>query len=163
MKLLFIRHSIALEREDWDRDDLLRPLSKKGVKNANEFFSDIAKIYNIDTIVTSQAKRALETAKILHKYYPKIELIEDDKLNPSSNFENFIKVKDKIEAKFDKIEVIAFVGHEPDFSEIISKLISSSMVDLKLKKPSIVEIEFNENRGKLMAFLTPKHLKKLKV
>jgi phosphohistidine phosphatase SixA len=89
--------------------------------------------------------------------------MEDERLNPSSSFENFIKVKDKIETKFDKIEVIAFVGHEPDFSEIISKLISSSMVGVKLKKPSIVEIEFNENRGELIAFLTPKHLKKLKV
>jgi phosphohistidine phosphatase len=160
MKLLFIRHSIALERQEWEGDDLDRPLSEKGKKVANEFFSKIAKIYDdIEVIISSKAKRAKESAEILNTYF-KVKLIEDSKLNPSATFEDFIRIKEKIENKFDNIKVIVFVGHEPDFSQIISKLVSSGVVNIKLSKPCVVEIEFNDNHGELRSFLTPKNLKK---
>ncbi len=162
MKLLFIRHSIAKERQEWEGDDLERPLSEKGKKVANEFFEKVSKIYDIDLIITSKAKRAKDTANILNSY-AKIKLIEDDKLNPSSTFEDFIRIKEKIENKFDNIKVVVFVGHEPDFSQIISKLVSSGVLNIKLSKPCVLEVEFNDNIGELRSFLTPKNLKKWRV
>ena len=47
MRLLFIRHAKALKREKWEKDDLLRPLSEKGIKISKEFFEKLPKMYDI--------------------------------------------------------------------------------------------------------------------
>lgn len=160
MKILFIRHSIAENREFFEGDDLERELTKKGKKVANKFFEKISQIYQIDIIISSKAKRAIETAEILENY-SKSKYIEKKELNPDGKFEDFIRVINDIKIKFDDIEVVAVVGHEPNLSEFISKLISNSIINVKLKKPSCVEIEYSEDYAQMRSFLTPK-ISKLK-
>ncbi len=163
MKLLFIRHSIALEREEFDDDDLLRPLSLKGREVAEEFFSKLPKIYKeIDLIVSSKAIRALQTADILRKSYPNTEYKNTPLLNPSANIKDLRKFLDSCQEKY---KCIALVGHEPDFSLMISYIVTCGKGDvmLKLKKPSLVEIDlFDEAQlaGELRNHISPKILKK---
>lgn len=158
-RFLFIRHSIALEREEWNQDDLLRPLSEKGVKVANDMFKKLPKVYDVDMIVCSKAERAHHTARILAKYYPHAELVCTERLNPGCTFDEFDRVLDELDSL---PEIIAFVGHEPDFSEIVSELITESFIRVRLKKPSLVEVEMlDEEIGELRAFLTPKIVKGL--
>jgi len=69
MKLLIIRHSLAIDISEWICHDLERPLVEKGIKRAKKFFKYISKIYpEIDFIITSKALRAKQTAEILKSY-----------------------------------------------------------------------------------------------
>lgn len=158
MRLLFVRHALALERDEWNGDDLERPLDEKGVKNANSFFKKVKKIYpNADAIITSKATRAVETAKMLLNFYPSALFIKDERLNPGATFNDFQKILKELDKH---IETLFIIGHEPDLSEIISELICDSHIRIKLKKPSLAEIEVEGKKlGELRALLYPKMLK----
>ena len=142
MKLLFIRHSLAVEREEWRGHDLDRPLAEKGKKRARKFFKVIKKIYpEIDIIITSKAKRALQTAEILKEFYLDADFEITSKLYPGANFNDLKEVLEGREG------IIAIVGHEPDLSEMIKTIMHAPNLKLKLQKPSIVEIEDKIMRG----------------
>lgn len=150
-----------MERTEWFDDDLYRPLIQKGIDTAESFFQTIKKLYEVDLLVTSKATRALETAKIFKKLFD-AQLLESDALTPGCSFEDFEKLYNSLEKK-DR-ETIAFFGHEPDFSEIISRIISNDAVAIKLKKPSVAEVilyDKNLLRGELKTLLSPAVAKKL--
>jgi len=148
-KILFIRHSLAIEAHEFKGHDFDRPLTEKGIKRAKDFFSIIKQIYPmINYIITSKALRAKETAKILQKYYPNANYIESELLYPGANFHNFEKIIK------DKKGIVAIVGHQPDLSEFISKL-TDSTCHIKLSKPSLAEVEDNT----LKALFSYKHFK----
>ena len=136
MKLLFIRHSLAMDREAFVGNDLERPLVEKGIKRAKTFFKHIKKIYpQIDYIITSKAKRAKDTALILKEYYKDAIYEETTLLYPGAN------INDLKEVLKNKDGIIAIVGHEPDLSEFIKELMFAPNLKIKLKKPSLVELE----------------------
>ncbi len=149
MKLLFIRHSLAIERENFSGHDFDRPLTEKGIKRAKRLFRAIKKIYEINYIITSTAKRALQTAEILSHFYKEASFIKTSKLLPGANIYD---LKDLIK---DKDGVIAIVGHEPDLSEMIKEIMHSPNLKIKLSKPSVAEMEENI----LKALLSYKHFK----
>ena len=150
MKYLFIRHSLAVEREKFLGHDFDRPLSERGIKRAKRFFKEIKKIYpGIDFIITSTAKRALKTAEILKDYYPKAKFITTAKLLPGARINEFQEVV------LDKKGIIAIVGHQPDLEEIIKDLMYAPNLKIKLSKPSLAEIE----EKTLKALISYKHLK----
>ena len=150
MKLLFIRHSLAMDREVFVGNDLERPLVEKGIKRAKTFFKHIKKIYpQIDYIITSKAKRAKDTALILKEYYKDAIYEETTLLYPGAN------INDLKEVLKNKDGIIAIVGHEPDLSEFIKELMFAPNLKIKLKKPSLVELEDKV----LKALIQYKHLK----
>ena len=150
MKLLFIRHSLAMDREVFVGNDLERPLVEKGIKRAKTFFKHIKKIYpEIDYIITSKAKRAKDTALILKEYYKDAIYEETTLLYPGAN------INDLKEVLKNKDGIIAIVGHEPDLSEFIKELMFAPNLKIKLKKPSLVELEDKV----LKALIQYKHLK----
>ena len=149
MKLLFIRHSLAIERDEFEGHDFDRPLVEKGVKRAKKFFKHIKDVYEIDYILTSTAKRALETAEILHKFYPKAKFIKTNRLLIGANINDL-----KIELE-NKDGIIAIIGHEPDLSNMIKDIMHSPNLKIKLTKPSIAEIE----DGVLKSLISYKHFK----
>ena len=149
MKLLFIRHSLAVERDEWNGHDFDRPLTEKGKKRAKKFFKNIKKIYpKIDYIISSKALRALDTAKIMNEFYnTNFEITT--KLNPGAN------INDLKEIINNKEGIIAIVGHEPDLSEMIKALMYAPNLKIKLRKPSLVEVE----EGVLKALIQYKQYK----
>ena len=150
MRLLFIRHSLAMDREVFVGNDLQRPLVEKGIKRAKTFFKHIKKIYpQIDYIITSKAKRAKDTALILKEFYKDAIYEETTLLYPGAN------INDLKEVLKNKDGIIAIVGHEPDLSEFIKELILTPNLKIKLKKPSLVELEDKV----LKALIQYKHLK----
>ncbi|HIE34657.1 MAG TPA: phosphohistidine phosphatase, partial [Campylobacterales bacterium] len=112
MKLLFLRHAKALNREEFMDDDLLRPLTNKGIKISKEFFKKISNIFDIDIIISSKATRAYQTAKILQQFYPNVPLKTTRLLNPGATFFDIKTIIDDHK----EYEKIVLVGHEPDFS-----------------------------------------------
>jgi len=150
MTLLFIRHSLAMEREEWTGHDFERPLTEKGIKRAKKFFKHIKKIYpEIDFIITSKAKRAKETAQILKHFYPDVTYEETALLYPGADM---VDLKQVIN---DKTGVVAIVGHEPDLSNFVKGLMYAPNLKLKLRKPSLIEIE----DGVMKALFEYRHFK----
>jgi phosphohistidine phosphatase len=150
MKLLFIRHSLAVEREEWLGHDFERPLTDKGVKRARKFFKHIKKIYpHIDHIVASKALRAKQTAEILKEFYNHAEYRETPLLYPGAGI-NELK-----EVLREKEGIIAIVGHEPDLSNFVKELMYAPNLKLKLRKPSLIEME----DGVMKALFQYRHFK----
>jgi len=150
MKILFIRHSLAMEREEWTGHDFERPLVDKGIKRAKKFFKHIKKIYpHIDFIVTSKAMRAKQTALILKEYYKNSVFEETALLYPGAGINELKKVLNA------KDGIVAVVGHEPDLSEFIKELMYAPNLKIKFRKPSLAEIE----DGELRALFQYRHFK----
>ena len=149
MKILFIRHSLAIERDEFRGHDIDRPLVEKGIKRAKKLFKHLKNIYQIDFIFTSSAKRALQTAEILKEYFPDAKFIETPKLLPGATIVEFKELIHEIDGN------IAIIGHQPDLENIIKDILYAPNLKLKLTKPSIVEIE----NGVLKALISYKHLK----
>ena len=151
MKILFIRHSLAVERDEFLGHDFDRPLTDKGKKRAKRFFEKTSLIYpKIDVIYTSTAKRALETAEILKFFYPEAKFVTSNLLLPGATIHELKKLLNGTEA-----EVVAVVGHEPDLSSFVKELVYAPNLKIKLQKPSLVEIEDMV----LKSLLQYKHLK----
>lgn len=156
MRLLFIRHAVAEDREIHDGNDLLRELSEKGRERAHIVCKMLASYYGTPTyIFTSTALRAVQTAEIVSKHFG-VNVNESEALLPGANIESF---KQLLAPYYKKDSTVIIVGHEPDFSFIISALISSEDVAISVKKASCIEIEIDEKfYGELKASIPPKFL-----
>lgn len=158
MKLLFVRHAVAEDREDFSDDDLKRPLTQSGIKKAKSAFLALAKFYKKPSlIISSEAARAIKTAELLSEAYDKsVDVIETHLLNPGADIKD---LKEALSAFYDEAKVVAIVGHEPDFSLIVSELISECKVSLSIKKACVIEVEIDKNFiGKLNFMIPPKIL-----
>ncbi len=149
MKVLFIRHSLAVEKEEFLGHDFDRPLVEKGIKRAKKFFKNIKEIYEIDYIITSPALRALQTAEILKGYFPKAVFIKTNRLLPGASINDFKEII------AEKQGTVAIVGHQPDLENIIKEMMHAPNLKMKLSKPSLAEVEENT----LKALISYKHLK----
>jgi phosphohistidine phosphatase len=155
MELYFLRHGEA-EWPDWNKPDDERPLTKRGKKEMREVakFLDRLKV-RPDLIVTSPLPRAAQTAEIAVDYL-KAKLRKDELLAPGFGMENLRTV-----LKRHKAQVLMLVGHEPDFTNIISGLTGAS---LKLSKAGValLDIDPEAEEGKLLWLFPPKIAKKLR-
>lgn len=64
MTLLFVRHAIALRRQEWSRDDDLRPLTPRGYHQAEELPTVLDR-FAVDRILSSPSTRCVETVQPL--------------------------------------------------------------------------------------------------
>lgn len=154
MRILLIRHAPALSRVNWLRDDFERPLSDKGIISAKKIFKELSKIYDTpDVVFCSEAVRTKETAQLFAKYFRGSRITQTALLNPGADFESFKNIfADKT------YESVAFIGHEPDLSTLLKKLISADdNVSIEIKKGAVVELEMDENfKATLKAIIPPK-------
>ncbi len=156
MQILFIRHAKAVSRDEWDQDDLLRPLDEHGAKKARKFFSKLPKIYPIDIIISSKATRAVQTAQILREFYSNCKYFETSKLNPGASplaFEQLIE-------KFRSYTNIAFVGHEPDLGMAIGHFLGCEELPIKIRKASVTQL-LGDDIFELSSMIYPNLLKGL--
>src|SRR5438046_6000259 len=153
MKLYFLRHGEA-DWPNWNKSDDERPLTKRGKKEMREVakFLDRLKA-RPDLIVTSPLPRAAQTAEIAADYL-KAKLRRDELLAPGFGMTNLRTVLKRHRAK-----VLMLVGHEPDFTNIISELTGAS---LKLSKAGValVDLDPESEEGKLLWLFPPKFARK---
>ena len=64
MPVLFVRHAVAVGRRRWDDDDLVRPLSKRGRRQAGAIADRLA-AYPLSAVLSSPAVRCVETVSPL--------------------------------------------------------------------------------------------------
>ena len=161
MRVYFVRHAIAEDRESFEGDDLLRPLSAAGSQKAKKVFGLYAGLYpGLQKIYTSEATRAIQSAELLAKAFGGAPIEKTALLNPGCDYEQFKILLGQIGHRH---EAIAIVGHEPDFSLIIGGIVAGGLLYMEIKKASLIEVEMGpEGRGELKCILTPKLALKLK-
>jgi phosphohistidine phosphatase len=153
MELYFLRHGEADWRE-WKKSDDERPLTKRGKREMRDVarFLDRLKV-RPNLIVTSPLPRAAQTAEIAADYL-KAKLRKDELLAPGFGASKLRTVLKRHSAR-----VLMLVGHEPDFTEVISELTGAS---LKLSKAGValVDVDPESEEGKLLWLFPPKIAKK---
>jgi len=106
-------------------------------------------------IVTSPLPRALQTAEVAAEHF-KTKLRQDEALEPGFGISQLRTV-----LKRHRSRVLMLVGHEPDFSSVISALTGAS---LKLSKAGValVDIDPEAQEGRLLWLFPPKFARKAK-
>lgn len=155
MKLLFIRHAIAEDRSPGG--DMKTKLTDEGRKKAKAAFRGVAALYpETALIISSQAIRARETADILAQCLGTAEVLESDLLNPGAFPDSFRSV---LSGPAKGHEIVALVGHEPDFSHVISQVVADGGLRLDVKKASCVEVDMHSpGKGELKFMAAPRVL-----
>ena len=155
MELYFLRHGQA-DWPDWNKSDDKRPLTKGGKKQMREVakFLDRLKV-RPNLIVTSPLPRAAQTAEIAADYL-KAKVRKDELLAPGFGMSELRTVLKRHRAK-----VLMLVGHEPDFTNVISGLTGAS---LKLSKAGVALLDADpeSEEGKLLWLFPPKFARKSK-
>jgi phosphohistidine phosphatase len=159
MNIYLIRHGDA-ERTSPGLSDFERKLTKEGkiqLKASAERWKNL--VTGFDYIVTSPLTRAVQTAKIITDVFEyNNEIIKDQRLGGGGNTEGLIEIADSLDG-----DDIAFVGHQPDFSQYLSDLISSGYARIEFKKAAIAKIYFHNrmqiSRGVLEFLIPPLVLK----
>ena len=155
MQLYFLRHGEA-DWPDWKKADDERPLTDFGKKEMRDVAKFLARLnVRLNLIVTSPLPRASQTAEIAADYL-KAKLRKDESLAPGFGVSELRNVLKRHHAK-----ALMLVGHEPDFTTIISGLTGAS---LKLSKAGIalVDVDPESEQGKLLWLFPPKIARKAK-
>ena len=155
MELYFLRHGQA-DWPNWDKPDDERPLTKRGKKEMRDLAKFLGRLkVQPNMIVTSPLPRAAQTAEIAADYL-KAKLRRDELLAPGFGMSELRTVLKRHHAK-----VLMLVGHEPDFTIVISELTGAA---LKLSKAGVALLDVNPEfeEGKLLWLFPPKFARKAK-
>ncbi|MBL8019179.1 MAG: histidine phosphatase family protein [Leptospirales bacterium] len=158
MKILFVRHAIAADREDFPGDDMLRPLTDRGKKRARRAFHGLRRIYSsIDLVYVSPALRARQTGRILKRFYDSATFIETPLLSPDqADFPAIDELMRKTPA-----ETIAIVGHEPNLTQLAAFLLRVETLPFELAKAGVLVLDIDETRVQMESLLTARILRRL--
>lgn len=118
-QLIILRHGNA-ESANWNNDDYSRKLTQFGrdaVLHTCKYFE--SQNCKIDTILSSEAPRAMETAKIAVNYLglKEEQLILESRLYLASQF-TLIKHIEKLDKE---TQVCLLVGHNPGLTDLINQ------------------------------------------
>jgi phosphohistidine phosphatase len=157
MQLLFLRHGVAEPRETWHGDDGVRPLSSQGRKAMERTAATFAELgLAPDLIITSPLIRAHQTAEIAARGLGMSDrVVSDARLEPGFDAEALIGIL----GQHSESDVLMLVGHEPDFSLTIGRLIGGGRV--VCKKGGLARIDVavaSPGGGELVWLLPPKDL-----
>jgi phosphohistidine phosphatase len=156
MLIYFFRHASAGKSMLNPKKDERRPLDEEGILQVRYVGSLLASLdVQVDQIISSPLKRARQTASLAANelaFEGEIQL--EDALRPDANFAEFQSML----SRYKKFDAIMVVGHNPSFTEFVSKSISgqggSTRIDLK--KGSVARVEMNGRTGTLDWLVTPK-------
>jgi len=162
MELVFLRHGLAVDREEWKGEDEGRPLTTEGVDRTKEVVRGLRALkVRPDVILSSPLLRARETAEIAKQGLSsdaKVELA--DELTSSAAPDQLIaRLADLAEKP-----VVLCVGHEPHLSTTISAMVSGkTAASFEVKKAGACCIRFTgipkAGAGTLLWLLPPKVLR----
>jgi phosphohistidine phosphatase len=159
MNIYLIRHSDAEKSSETIKDND-RKLTKEGELKAKSCAAGWKNIIKgFDFIVSSPLIRAVETAKIISEVFEyKKDIVIDKRIACGTKSEDLIELANSLGG-----EEMAFIGHEPDFSEHISRFTSISGSFVEFKKCAIAKICFQNKarigKGILEYLIPPKVFK----
>jgi phosphohistidine phosphatase len=161
MIIYFLRHANAGKPLSNLKKDEKRALDKEGIEQCGIIGRALAALdVQVDAIISSPLKRSAQTASLVgNELSYEGKLLFEDGLRPGATFADFRKLLDK----FAKLESIMVVGHNPNLSEFLGRVLSqnSGEVGLDLKKGAVARVETGRNSAVMQWCLTPKVLRSL--
>jgi len=156
MTIYFLRHASAGKKVLDEKKDERRPLDEDGILQARYIGRMLANLdVRVEHIISSPLKRATQTASLVANELAFEERIElKDALRPEANFEQFQAML----AHYRKSEAVIVVGHNPSFTEFLSKTISESSgaARIEFKKGAVANVEMSGKAGTLHWLVIPK-------
>lgn len=144
--LTFLRHATAQDRT-LPIPDADRQLVGKGKRQVQRVAHFCAEHEMLPAhLLCSPLLRAQQTAQWLHQHLPGC---------PTPQTVAWLAIDTAVETMIDELEKLAtdgqdnlwLVGHEPDFSTVISHLLGSQASLLKVKKSSLIRLEVDFAAG----------------
>ncbi len=153
IQLYLLRHADAGDPAAWSGDDFDRPLSPKGEAQAERLATFLHGVrFSTDAMISSPRVRARRTAEIV-----------------ADGLGCTVRVDDRLSVGFDPATVDAIladsgsptrpvlVGHDPDFSQLLSSLAGAS--DMVMKKGAFARLDVRgavaDGRGTLRWLVPP--------
>jgi len=161
MIIYFLRHASAGQSVANPKKDEKRPLDKDGIEQCGIVGRALSALdVQVDTIVSSPLKRAAQTASLVGNelsYEGKLQF--DNALRPGATLADFHRMLEK----YARQEAIMVVGHNPNLSEFLGRIISgvSRAARVDLRKGAVARVEMGRSSGTLDWCLTPKILRTL--
>ena len=155
MQLYFLRHGEA-DWPGWTKPDDERPITdfgKKEVRQVAKFLNRLKVKQGL--IVTSPLPRALQTAEVAAEQL-KTKLRRDEALEPGFGISQFRTVLKRHRSK-----VLMLVGHEPDFSSVISAL-TGGFIKMPKAGVALIDIDPETEKGRLLWLFPAKFARKAK-
>ena len=161
MRLLLIRHAIAVPSGADGIEDDERPLTPRGRKRFRAAARGLARIMERpDVLLTSPLPRAAETAQIAAHAFGKLEPRPERALARGGT-EAIIAVLRRQPGD----ATVAIVGHEPTLSQLLARLLGSGRAErFAFKKGGAALVELpteGRSAGRLIWFLRPRILRDL--
>src|SRR6266403_2169664 len=159
MIVYFLRHANAGERLVSPKKDEKRGLDKEGIEQCGYIGRALAALdVQVDAIISSPLKRSTQTAALVGNemgHEGKLQI--DAALRPQATFADFRKLLDK----YAQQESVMVVGHNPNLSEFLGRIVSAAgcEADLELRKGAVAKVELQRTSGSLQWCLTPKVLR----
>lgn len=157
LKLYFLRHGQAGNRQDWQGDDSERPLTVEGKKRMQREAAAIWRLeLPLDVIISSPLVRAAQTAEIVARARGSAaRLVTDGRLAPGFGPKQLAAIV----AEHRNVRGLMLVGHEPDFSETISQVTGGGRLAMKKGGLACVEVgDLASLKGTLVWLIPPKVL-----
>ena len=151
-QLWFLRHG---EAEPHDaRPDFDRRLTPRGEEQSRVAGRALAKLeLKFQFVFTSARVRALDTAKLACETLG-VEPIVDESLNAGFDADNALELA----AAAGEDKRVLFVGHNPDFVEVVHDLTGGAV---EMKKGGVAGVRMHGRSGELIVLLRPRELKAL--
>ncbi len=161
MRLLVVRHAIAVPRGTPGIADEKRPLTPEGEARFKQAAAGIARLFERpDALLTSPWLRARQTAAILARAWSGLEPVDTPAL-AGRPFTELAAVLDRHPRK----STVAIVGHEPHLSSLLARLVGGRHPDrLEMKKGAIALLDLPgrlAEGGTLLMFIPPRVLRRL--
>jgi phosphohistidine phosphatase len=144
-ELLLLRHAKAKRIEDVEDKD--RPLKKRGKGDAKNIGIWL-KTQNLlpDVLLSSTAKRAIDTARIVHKELNVTDLViqKNDQLY-ATDVEQFLAI---LAVCPEDVKRILLVGHNPELEDFLMYLVGKEAlpnVEKLLPTAALVRLSISEN------------------
>jgi phosphohistidine phosphatase len=136
MELYFLRHGDAVTGDSWKGKDAQRPLSAEGTSVTEREAAVIARLCaRVDVILCSPLLRARQTAEIVARALNRVSALEvEERLSPGFGIDELAPILRERHAA----GALMLVGHEPDFSRVISACIGGGSVEVK--KGSLIRV-----------------------
>ena len=164
-QLYVMRHGIAAPRGAREfPDDYKRPLTDDGRKTMKAIAKGLARLdLRVDSVITSPLVRAAETAEIVAKGLdPAVPVEASDELRPGGSLQALMAHL----GKYADRRSVLIVGHEPDLSDAVAKLVGAGrQTNFRFKKGGCCRIDFDDfpphPPARLVWWITPAVMKKI--
>lgn len=141
MELYILRHGIAEPRElAGGKDDGERALTREGERKMRQIAEGMKALdYSFDLILTSPLVRAEQTAAIVAsvlRLQKRVRILPE--LSAGRRTKDLVEALREVATSFEKVLV---VGHEPDLSTLIVRLVAGEAnMAMTLKKGGLVKL-----------------------